>query len=162
MTASRETIDLALLSLLTTAVNFETVSRKWEDWQDAPLNAQGAAAIPDMPALIQYKGPETTEYKGARGQPKIRFWKYWLMVYWKIPPDDTPGIPGTTAGVSVLNPLLDVIDALFNPSALDDGVQTLGGLVIDVRIDGETTTALGDHDPSGLCGAVIPLVILVQ
>lgn len=162
MTATREEIDLALLALISTAADFQTISRKWEDWQGTPINSNGAAEIPEMPCLFQYKSNETTEYKGARGQPKIRIWKYWLMVYVKITPGDTPGIPGNLAGASMLNPLLDAIEAVLTPDPLDDGLITLGGLVQDVRIEGETIIELGDHDPSGLCAAVIPVAILVQ
>lgn len=86
-----------------------------------------------------------------------------ILIYGKIPDGETPGVPnpGSNPGSSVLNPMLDAIEAALAPTG-PSGYQTLGGLIIDCRIEGEIIKVLGDEDPSGVCGAVIPIMILVQ
>lgn len=159
---TRETIFQALFALAPSADTFPTRSRRWQNWQNS-LPHQ-TADIPKLPFLCQYEAfTETVEYKGERGLPPIRTWTVRWLVYAKIPDGQTAGVPDTkTSGSEVLNPLLDAIESALAPAPLDEGVQTLGGLVIDCRIEGEIVKIPGDQDPSGLCGAVVPIKILVQ
>lgn len=157
--ATREAVMAALHAQLKTAGTvFATYTRRWLSWQDDPQ-----ATPPPLPLLVQYEMNEDTQYKNSRGLPPTRVWEVRALVYGRIPQSETPGVPDkTTAGASVLNPLIDAIETALLPDILADGRQTLGGLVQDCRIEGVTTKVLGDADPSGICGAIIPIRILVQ
>ncbi len=159
---TREDIFQALYALVPNTDTFPTKSRRWQNWQNS-LPSQ-TADIPRLPFLCQYEAfTETVEYRGARALPPIRTWTVRWLVYAKIPDGQTAGVPDTkTSGSEVLNPLLDAIETALTPDPLAEGVQTLGGLVIDCRIEGEIVKIPGDQDPSGLCGAVVPIKILVQ
>lgn len=160
---TREEVFGALFDILSGSTVFEgRVYRRWREFQD-DRNQQ----VLVTPYLIQWEGVnETTEYKGERGLPPIRTWNAQLLVYGRIPgsePGSLPNVPGSeVSGGEVLNPLIDNVEDMLAPDPLADGVQTLGDLVQDCRIEGEIVKAPGDQDPSGLCIAVIPVKILVQ
>jgi hypothetical protein len=59
--------------------------------------------------------------------------------------------------ISLLNPLIDAVDAALKRSPISNG-QTLGGLVSHCYIDGKTMKDDGDFDGNGT--AVIPVKIL--
>jgi len=154
---TREQIYQALFTLLQATALFSTTTRRWISWQDDPQQETVA-----LPLLVQYEMWERYDYKGERGLPPIRELELRVLVYGKIPVGQTLGVKdSTTPGAQVLNPLIDAVEAAILPSGYD-GVQTLGNLVIDCRIEGQITKALGDEDPSGICGAIIPIKILWQ
>lgn len=158
MTASRETIYGALLTQLRTAgVTFKTYSRRWRSAWDDPQSI-----LSDLPMLLQWEQIENVVWTN-RGIGMARTWEVKLEVYGKIPVGlgDIGAPDKTTPGASVLNPLLDAIEEALAPTG-PNGVQTLGGLVLDCRIEGTIIKVLGDEDPSGLCGAIVPVRILVQ
>ncbi len=157
MVLARETIYEALLSQLKTAgTTFKTYSRRWRSAWDDP-----AGQISASPMLIQWEASETVIWSNNRGIGSVRTLSLTLEVYAKIPDGMTPGVPTTLVGGSAtLNPLLDAIETALAPD-IETGLQTLGGLVTDCRIDGTITKVLGDEDPSGLCGALIPVSILM-
>jgi len=154
--APRETIYAALLTQLQTAGTiFQTYTRRWKSVWDDP-GSQVAA----LPMLIQQDQNERIRWDN-RGIGGVSTWSVKLEVYAKIPDGTTPGVPdGTTPGSAVLNPLIDALFEALAPSG-PDGLQTLGDLVIDCRIEGEIIRVLGDEDPSGLCGAIVPVIIQV-
>jgi len=155
---ARETVYLALLAQLQTAGStFKTYTRRWKSAWDDP--AQQVAAVP---MLIQQEQTENVTWTN-RGIGAVRIWDVRLEIYGKIPPNPVgaPGVPDSdTPGSTVLNPLIDAVEAALAPGD-KDGYQTLGGLVIDCRVEGTIIKVLGDEDPSGLCGAIIPLRIVV-
>lgn len=153
---AREAVYTALLTQLQTAgVTFKTYTRRWKSVWDDPVQR-----VADLPMLVQWEGDEEVGYAGNRGIGPIRFWIVKLELYAKIPDGSTPGVPdSTTGGSQVLNPLLDAVETALAPD--HDGYQTLGGLVTDCRIEGTVIKVLGDEDPSGQCGAIVPLKILL-
>lgn len=159
MATTREAVMNALLTQLqTSGTTFRTYSRRWLPWIDDPQ-----ASLPNLPLLVQWESPVAEDYqRSGRGIPPKRLWDVRVLIYAKIPQGETLGVPdATTPGASVLNPLVDAVEAALDPGN-PDGVLTLGGLVIDCRIEGQIIKALGDTDPSGICGAIIPVRILVQ
>ena len=156
MTATREEIYEALLAQLRTAGDtFKTYSRRWKSAWDDP-----AGQIAATPMLIQWEQMEQVSWTN-RGVGNIMTLSMTLELYAKIPDGMTPGVPTTLQGGSAtLNPLLDAITTALAPDP-ETGRQSLGDVVTDCRIDGTITKVLGDEDPSGLCGALIPVSILV-
>lgn len=155
-----EAIMAALFTQATSSALFKTKERRWQSWQDDPNQNR----MP-LPAIILYQMNETTVFSG-RGMPAVQTWLAHILVYGMIPM--ILGVPDkTTPGATVLNPLVDAVRTALAPPTVPlnsndaDGCQTLGGLVYDCRIEGVTTLVLGDQDPSGLCGAIIPVKILV-
>lgn len=164
MTASRNTIMNALLALAGTAIDakgdlyFKTITRRFYNWQDDP-----AATRVDLPMLILWETPDAENYeRTGRGLPPIRTWEPMLLLYDKIPDGETPGVPdSTTPGSQIVDSMLDAVELVIQPED-KDGLLTLGGLVIDCRIEGRPVKAFGDVDPSGICAARLPIKILVQ
>lgn len=155
---AREAIYDALLAKLTLAggTNFKTYTRRWKSAWDDP-----GAMLALLPMLVQWEDREEISYSDNRGIGRIMTISMRLELYAKIPVGHTVGVPDkSTSGSSVLNPLLDVLDNALAPVGMD-GLQTLGGVVYDCRIEGEIVKVLGDEDPSGLCAALVPLKILV-
>lgn len=153
----REAVYNALLTQLKTAPLFRTFSRRWKAVYDDP-----AQRLPLLPMMVLYEQTEDVVWTN-RGIGPVRFWGVKLEIYGKIPPGLT-GPPGTpdkeTPGASVLNPLIDAVEQALYPVG-PDGVLTLGDLVTDCRIEGTILKVLGDEDPSGECGAIIPIKILI-
>lgn len=156
MGVSREVVYEALLAQLKTAgVVFKTYTRRWKSTWDDP-----AQRVAELPMICQWEQNENVQWTN-RGVGSVKTWSPMLEVYAKIPDGSTPGVKDDkTPGSKVLNPLIDAIEAALAPD--HDGVQTLGGVVIDCRIEGTIVKVLGDEDPSGQCGALIPVTILVN
>lgn len=154
---AREAIYEALLAQIETAgTSFKTYTRRWKSAWDDPQQR-----VPSLPMMVQWEQTELVIYTN-RGIGGVKTWDVRLEVYAKIPDGMTMGVPDkSTPGAAVLNPLIDAIEDALAPEG-PDGVQTLGGLVKDCRIEGTIVKVLGDEDPSGLCGALIPVRILVN
>ncbi len=106
----------------------------------------------EQPALFQAQKHESAHR--ARGQPPK--WTLALEIYvYAQAPDDVPS-PST-----VLNPLLDALEAALAPSGQDvaTNVQTLGGLVSHCWISGTVVTDEGVL--GGQAVAIIPIEIVV-
>jgi hypothetical protein len=156
---TREAVMNALLAVAATAANFQTVSRKIVLVPGAPTPQ--VALPPAQPALYLFEDNETTTVP-ARGAPSKRIWRVQLWVWCKIPLGFTPGVPDdVTPGASVINPLIDAIEAALKPDNPVVNVLTLGGLVQHCWIEGETVKVSGDINPDGQCVAMIPVSILV-
>lgn len=158
---SRETVYTALFTQLKTAVGFKTYSRRWRAVYD---DLEGR--LPLLPMMILYEQHEDQQWPQQRGIGPIRTWGVTLEIYAKIPDNltgPTASADSRTPGASVLNPLIDAIDAALQPQLGEarDGYQSLGGIVTDCRIEGTIIKVLGDEDPNGQCGALIPIRILV-
>lgn len=107
----------------------------------------------DMPRLMVWEQPEKSEFAGPAMSRK-RVWNAAIVVYFQ-------NTDKTVAGATIINPIIDAIEAAMrwdNPSA---GKLTLGGLVEYCRIEGQTIKETGDTDAELRGGAVIPVRILV-
>jgi len=105
------------------------------------------------PCLMTWEQPEKTE--GGDIGLKKRWWEVWLILVYYNNDAYTPG-------ATILNPLIDAVEAAFAPDNPVHQTQTLGGLVHAVYIDGATVKAISDIDiDHGQGGAVIPVRILV-
>src|SRR4051812_14844631 len=134
---SREACKIALFNLIaglqfdlgSGLVGFTTKSTKLKHWNDVSPTAQ--------PAFFLSQGPQTPMPPPAPGGPRAWHFDYFGRVY--------VNTQGSVDPASVLNPILDAIDAAFVSAA---GIpQTLGGLVEWARIDGTIETfegTLGD------------------
>lgn len=158
MPTREEVMDALLVQLQTAGDVFKTYTRRWVPWIDDPQ-----ARCPDLPLLVSWESPVAENYeRSGRGLPPTRYWDVRVLLYAKIPEGMTLGVPdSTTPGATVINPLIDAVESALDPGD-KDGLQTLGGLVVDCRIEGTIVKALGDADPSGICGAIVPVRILVQ
>lgn len=137
---SREAIHAALFRLVSGAANFVTVSRRLRHWGDV--------AAAEQPALFQIQKSETA--KQRRGLPPLWTLSVDLFLYAHAPDELIP--PST-----VLNPLLDAVEAALAPDPIDL-VQTLGGLVSHCWIDGKIETDEGVL--GGQAVAIVPVAIL--
>jgi hypothetical protein len=139
---TREPIYAALFALVAGAAEFVTVSRRLRHWTDV-----GAA---EQPALFQIQKSESAEER-AKLPPKFRA-AVDLYVYAQAPDE-------LTAPSSVINPLLDAIEAALAPDPFTN-VQSLGGLVSHCWIAGKITTDEGVL--GGQAVAIVPVEILVS
>jgi len=131
----------ALFNLVSSSASFVTASRRLRLWSDVGQT--------DTPALFQYERHDV--YSNGKNYLPIVEMNIDLYIYTK------PGLDSGVTPISVLNPLLDAIDAALAPSPVTRR-QTLGGLVSHCWIEGKIMKDPGDLDGDGV--AVIPLKIL--
>ena len=131
----------ALFALVSSSSSFVTASRRLKLWTD--LSAA------EKPAIFQYERDDT--YSNGKQYLPIVEMNVELYVY------TAPGMDSGITPVSIMNPLLDAIDAALATGRVN-GKQTLGGLVSHVWIDGKVMKDPGDIDGDGL--AMIPIKIL--
>jgi len=145
-TATREDVSVALFTLLKTATEFKTSSRRFQTWDEI--------AGADKPALYMVTHKET-HVKGKLITPAVRTLD--IDVYLFI---DT-GLDPNSVPDTDLNTLIDAIDpetgGVLAP-APGSSQQTLGGLVTNVYIDGEVIRVPGDLDGQGV--AILPLKVV--
>lgn len=114
-----------------------------------------------QPAIILIEHDEETQHRG-RGLPPILIVDVMICLYAQIPRStQDPSSPDvSTPGATVINPLIEVVEALFEPDAPLEGTCTLGGLVSHAWIEGKTIKVVGDITPNGQCFAGIPARIM--
>jgi len=139
---SRESIMAALFALVSGSASFVTSSRRLQLWTE--LSAA------ETPAIFMAEREEQYDRKGE-GLPPVVTLNVDLYIYTK------PGLDSGMTPSSVLNPLLDAIDAALAPNTVT-GRQTLGGLVSHCRIEGKLFKDPGDIDGDGM--AIVPIKIL--
>ena len=142
-TTSRETIMQALFALLQAVPGIASSSRRMT------LPAQVASA--DQPCLMLWEQPEIA--KNKTGLPDQRLWEAWVVIVFTN--TDT-----SVAGATIINPILDAIEAVFKPDDFGRNLCSLGGLVHYARIEGTVIKETGDTDTTGLGGAVVPIKIM--
>ena len=142
MTAAREAIMTALFALVSAAGPFATASRRLQLWTELSAG--------ETPAIFMAEREEQYDRKGE-GLPPVVTMNVDLYIYTK------PGLESGVTPSSVLNPLLDAIDAALAPSRVT-GRLTLGGIVTHCRIEGKVFKDPGDIDGEGM--AIIPIKIL--
>lgn len=173
MSVTREQIMDAMLALLVARLGpapgsaiIKSFSRRFVMYEDfKTMMANGDS--PPLPALYLFDGTafgggiDTWDQKG-RGVPVKRTLDRSIVIYAVVPGAGTPGGPDrTTPGGTVLQPLIDAVEAaLDNDNAVLNTVS-LGGLVWNARIEGQGYLVSGDVDPSGLCMQTIPVRILI-
>lgn len=140
---NREAIYQALFNLVKDLPGFVTVSRRARLVKDV--------AAEEQPALFLEEGPGETVQNQGQGLPLKHFLHVDLGFYARLP-DDRDLAPG-----SILNPLIDAIEAALEPAACDEN-QTLGGLVAYCRVNGKILKNEGLLD--GQASVVIPVEIL--
>jgi len=138
----REQIMQALFALVSGSSSFVTASRRLKLWTDV--------SEAEKPAIFQYERDDV--YSNGKQYLPIVEMNVELYVY------TAPGMDSGVTPISILNPLIDAIDAALRPGPASNGRQTLGGLVSHCYIDGKVMKDPGDIDGDGI--AVIPIKIL--
>ncbi|MFK7088682.1 hypothetical protein AAFM71_07680 [Chromobacterium violaceum] len=140
---NREAIYSALFERLKAIPGLRTTSRRLRHWSDVDASQQ--------PAMFQAQVRESPiPGDPSRGLPTKWTLSADVYVYARTDGDQAPG--------TVLNPLLDAIEAALQPDNPVLRAQTLGGMVEHCWIDGDIETdegALGDQ-----AVAIVPIRIL--
>lgn len=137
--STREQIYGALFSLLQTLGpyktdgtggndTFKTVTREVSEVQTIPVSEQ--------PVLMQYEMDE--ENSPDPNRPTKRTWECWLI----IGATTQKGTPGAT----VINPLIDAVEAVLSPS-VGQPFQTLNGTTFSCRVR-KVIKDIGDNSPA--------------
>ena len=140
---SREPIYAALFALLASAADFAVVDRRLRHWSDV--------SPAEQPALFMAQNTEQASVK-TLGAPAV--WTLSIDLYVYAHSSDPYLAPAT-----VLNPLLDAVEAALAPPATT-GIQDLGlpAMVQHAYISGKIETdegVLGDQ-----AVAIVPVEIL--
>ncbi len=138
---AREQIMQALFALVSGSSSYVTASRRLRLWTDVSSG--------EKPAIFQYERDDM--YANGKNYLPIVEMSVDLFVYIDAGKDQS------IAPITVLNPLIDAIDAALKPSPVTNK-QTLGGLVSHCYIDGKVMKDPGDIDGDGI--ALIPIKIL--
>ena len=141
---NRENIYIALLNLIGTVASFNTRSRKLKLWTNV--------SPPDMPALFILQQKETAQT--MTGMPTK--WTFTPEIYIYV----CTGNDETVTPYSILNPIVDAVCDLFDTQKLQEGKQTLGGLVHSCKILGGIETDGGILGTTAI--AIIPIEIIVN
>lgn len=144
MAASRETIINALFELLASSGEFKMTGRRNRDPESIPTE--------QTPALLLVEHSERYEIQ-SRNLPAKRFINLRAIIYTDVGDNDS-AIPAT-----IVNNMLDGVDAALIPDNPQSGFCTLGGLAYSVKIDGEVIKAPGDVTGKSL--AIVPIQILI-
>ncbi len=150
MAATREPIYAALAALVfddpRTLAVFQTTGRYLYHHAQVP---GGSMAMPAM-FLIQHA---ETHFRTGKGVPDKRTLKSSFVMYFSTS-DPSNQLPAT-----MCNTGLDVIDDVCNNPGNPQNVQTLGGLVEHVYIDGEVVIAEGLLQEDSI--VVVPITIML-
>ncbi|WP_374335584.1 hypothetical protein [Leeia sp.] len=141
---NREAIYSALFARLTTVPGLVVCSRRLRHWTDVRAAEQ--------PALFMAQGSEqAVPGDPVRGLPTQ--WTLQVDVYLYARTD------GGLAPGTVMNPLLDALEAALKPDNAMQRCQTLGGLVEHCWIEGELETDEGTLGDQAVC--IVPVRIRV-
>lgn len=138
---TREQVAIALFTQLqtlaydvnTNPTGFTTMSRRPQLWDDTT----------NKPALYQGQTLEQTGYNGDNTALPLHVMYFPITVYINT------GLDPNTVPDTIINNLLDAIDAALAPPAYDPNNFTLGGKVSYARIEGETIRIPGYLDGQG-------------
>lgn len=140
---TRETVFQALFARLQAIPGVLTTSRR--------MTLPGQVAIGDMPRLMLWEQPEIA--RNQTSLPDKRVWEAWAVIVFSN--DDS-----SIAGATIINPMLEAIEAALGVDDFARNVCSLGGLVHYARIEGTVIKETGDTDTTGLGGAVVPIKIM--
>lgn len=144
MNATREQIATALFNLVKTATGVQNASRRWKIWSDV--------APADQPALFLVQGKEMP-HTTVNGQPPRWLLRFEVVLYVNVGEGNDADITPD----AVINPLVDAVEAALKPPRPGEN-QTLQGLVIHCRIDGQIEGDGGVLGPQAV--RVIPVEVL--
>jgi hypothetical protein len=142
MISTRESIGAALFALVQKLTGISNAQRSYIDAMTLGTS--------NLPALELVEKRERAEFRGT-GLPVK-----WTLVYYLYLFASTSPNPGEDGAETILNNLLDTIEKSIGPS-VPTGIQTLGGLVYDVRVNGEIVREPGFA--SGIGAAAIPIEV---
>lgn len=110
-----------------------------------------------QPGIILLEHDEETQQRG-RGLPPVLIVDVMICLYARIPRSaQDPSKPDAlTPGATVIDPLIEVVEEMFEPDSPLEGACTLGGLVSHAWIEGKTIKVVGDITANGQCFAGIP------
>lgn len=145
MAATREQIMEALFAVLQTTGSFVTVGRRLQDPEGLGPSA--------TPALFLVEHEDEWGRKQGFNIQAVRELRARVLIYIDAGSDPNK-IPA-----QFINDTLDAIEAAFVPDNRQTNTFTLGGLVLSVTIDGNSTRAAGDLTGKAL--VVIPIRILL-
>lgn len=144
---AREAVFAALFAKLASAAGIVTASRSWRNIDEV--------APSEMPALFQVETPEVAHTE--KGKPTIYRWGADVFLYAHAQAAEQQGLPDV---MSLINNLTDAVLAAISPSPARL-TQTLGGLVTDVRVQGEIEVFEGRiANGARRAAAFIPLEII--
>jgi hypothetical protein len=143
MAVTREQVMAALFARLQAIPGIVSTSRR--------MTLPGMIAPGDMPRLMLWEQPERAS--NVTGLPDRRTWEAWAVIVFVN--DDT-----TVPGATIINPMIDAIEAALKVDDFGANTCTLGGLVHYARIEGTVVKETGDTDTTGLGGAVVPIKIM--
>lgn len=142
MNVTREAVDAALFAKLGGVAGFVTTARRFRHFADV--------APADQPALFLVRRGE--QVQRVPGMPPVYLVSYDALLYANTHGDTS--VPPS----SILNPLLDAVEAALQPDAITNK-QTLGGLVQHAWIEGQIETDEGMLQEQGY--ALIPISVKV-
>lgn len=140
---TREVVFQALFARLQAIPGVRTTSRR--------MTLPSQVAPGDMPRLMLWEQPEIA--RNQTGLPDKRVWEAWAVIVFV---NEDP----TVAGATIINPMLEAIEAALGVDDFARNVCSLGGLVHYARIEGTVIKETGDTDTTGLGGAVVPIKIM--
>jgi hypothetical protein len=150
MKPTREQVYLALLAKLQTVANFVTVSRRFID----PNNLTEGLC----PALIQIEVDEDSKHI-QRNLGPIMTLHVDVTIVVCLPQINEAIGQETQFPQTILNPIIDAIEAAFAPDNISKNKFTLGGLVEHCYIEGKIEKDQGVLFPKAL--AIVPVEILL-
>ena len=142
MAFTRERIYKALFDLLAADPLWKTSSRVLRLWKRVDAK--------EHPAIFQTQDFESVLKQSKQPAKKVLNVSLYLYVHRGGDPKAVPAI--------LLNDALDTIDTILAPAPLSQ-TQTLGGLVVDCRINGTIETDEGTLEDQAV--AIIPVEIIV-
>jgi hypothetical protein len=140
---TREEVMSALFARLQSIPGINTTSRR--------MTLPGMVAPGDMARLMLWEQPERAA--NITSLPDKRTWEAWVVIVFT---NDDAAVPGAT----IINPMIDAIEAALAVDDFNRNVCSLGGLVHYARIEGTVVKETGDTDTTGLGGAVVPIKIM--
>jgi hypothetical protein len=143
MAVTREIVFQALFARLQGIPGIVSTSRRMT------LPAQVAPG--DQPCLMLWEQPEIA--RNQTGMPDKRVWEAWAVLVFT-------NTDQTIAGATIINPMLEALEAALSVDDYGRNVCSLGGLVHYARIEGNVIKETGDTDTTGLGGAVVPIKIM--
>ncbi|HUC76728.1 MAG TPA: hypothetical protein VMS04_15610 [Vicinamibacterales bacterium] len=148
MSPTREQIYTALWSLITSNINaqgqFVTMQRYLRHFADVSPG--------EMPALYMEERGEQWVKKG-KGIPAIRTLKADVLIYVNT------GDPLAVLPSTLVNNALDVLDDIVEQPGNPGNVQTLGGIVEHVYIEGQVAIAEGLLQSTSIVR--VPITVLI-
>lgn len=145
MITSRETAIYALVSLVSNAYPWVTISRRLKLWSDVPISQR--------PACFVFQGGREQRVFGQQLVIPKRTMEVRLFIY-------ASAKDHNTIGAAQLDDILDALDAAFAAAAdAGTGIVSLGGACHSCRIDGDVLVDPGDLDGDSLL--VIPVKIVL-